>query len=601
MPRTFSESQAATQGSSMKYFDQLTDLMLENHCEAMMVGVGVEFFMERPDGTRVPVTASLGPGEIIEALREIVPSHLQAVLNTGASFQFWHERDGRPVSVAFTGPTSNPRVRLSLRDTQAAHSEPPLPRPTPEQRNSSVRVAEQGWSGSSAGTAGSGRALALPAVPLSLQLSERVWRILAGLCGVSAGIGLAAFLANGQHGRVLSQMFDQHNPTTAVPVLINCFFFWGAAICGYRWLRLRQLERLSSTRLLSAVSGSLAQRSIGDTIGDLEQPVVSVSPLLRRLHAVLRQWQLEPKLQAADIVLQEHVAHDQEEVQAGYSLVRTLVWALPVLGLIGTVIGIALAVGGFATFLGGDVEDVRVVKKHLVEVTSGLSFAFVITLQGLLTSLLVMLVASALQTREDRLYGRVQHEISEQFLPELQRSGEAEGVTSGHALGDWTQVVERMAGGVAGAVRQVLEEQDRGRRKELVDLADSMRAVGQQIEAQVNLIGKVAGAVTELNRSTQLAVGALAPVHDGLQKTGAYVAQLGNVLNAVHTGQQGLAHSMEQFGATLAQWRSDGAAQNLTLTLREVSASLSKLGPVLNGFQGPFVLQAVPVNDQPRR
>ena len=66
-----------------------------------------------------------------------------------------------------------------------------------------------------------------------------------------------------------------------------------------------------------------------------------------------------PGLTEADIVLQQHGAHDDEEIQGGYSLIRTFIWALPVLGLIGTVIGISLAVGGFAEFLSTGTDDDR--------------------------------------------------------------------------------------------------------------------------------------------------------------------------------------------------------------------------------------------------
>jgi len=72
-------------------------------------------------------------------------------------------------------------------------------------------------------------------------------------------------------------------------------------------------------------------------MGALDGPRSSVSPLLRRVRAVIEQWQIRPGLAEADIVLQQHIASDEEEIHAGYSLVRTFVWALPVLGLIGTV------------------------------------------------------------------------------------------------------------------------------------------------------------------------------------------------------------------------------------------------------------------------
>jgi paraquat-inducible protein B len=90
------------------------------------------------------------------------------------------------------------------------------------------------------------------------------------------------------------------------------------------------------------------------------------------------------------------------------------------------VLGIAFAVGGFANFLGGRVDDVEAIKKSLVGVTGGLSFAFLLTLLGLATSLVLMLLASSLETREERLYQTIQQRIVGTFLPVLQQVSPAE-------------------------------------------------------------------------------------------------------------------------------------------------------------------------------
>ncbi|MCM8596366.1 MotA/TolQ/ExbB proton channel family protein [Accumulibacter sp.] len=71
------------------------------------------------------------------------------------------------------------------------------------------------------------------------------------------------------------------------------------------------------------------------------------------------------------------------------------------LGLIGTVIGIALAIGGFAEFLGGDSDDIAAVKRNLVGMTGGLAFAFLVTLLGLVTALVLMFFGSATQAGEE--------------------------------------------------------------------------------------------------------------------------------------------------------------------------------------------------------
>jgi hypothetical protein len=135
----------------------------------------------------------------------------------------------------------------------------------------------------------------------------------------------------------------------------------------------------------------------------------------------LEQWLIRPSLQNAHLVIEQQVMADREATQRAYNLLRMFVWATPVLGLIGTVVGISIAVGGFAGFLSTSVDDVSKIKAGLVGVTGGLSFAFLITLEGLLSSLILMLFTSNIQTREERLYAAIERDVAEKFLPELQR------------------------------------------------------------------------------------------------------------------------------------------------------------------------------------
>jgi len=111
---------------------------------------------------------------------------------------------------------------------------------------------------------------------------------------------------------------------------------------------------------------------------------------------------------------------DAEDIRLTYGIVKTFIWSLPVLGLIGTVIGIALAVGDFGQLLGGNVNDVAVIKTSLIRVTAGLSYAFTTTLLGLLGALFLTLFSSIMQTSEEKLNKRSESTIVDHFLPLIQ-------------------------------------------------------------------------------------------------------------------------------------------------------------------------------------
>lgn len=88
--------------------------------------------------------------------------------------------------------------------------------------------------------------------------------------------------------------------------------------------------------------------------------------------------------------------------ESSYALPRILVWAIPLLGFIGTVFGISEAVNGFSGLLdkAGDVEQI---KKGIGTVTTGLAIAFDTTLLALLLSILVMIPLVLVERYESRL------------------------------------------------------------------------------------------------------------------------------------------------------------------------------------------------------
>lgn len=110
--------------------------------------------------------------------------------------------------------------------------------------------------------------------------------------------------------------------------------------------------------------------------------------------------------------LQERHRHrleiEQTRLGGRYATAQLFLWAMPILGFIGTVLGIGAAVGGFSSFLGTDIEDLENIKQGLAGVAGGLSYAFDTTLLGLACSLIGMLGLAALQQREEALLVRIE-------------------------------------------------------------------------------------------------------------------------------------------------------------------------------------------------
>lgn len=108
----------------------------------------------------------------------------------------------------------------------------------------------------------------------------------------------------------------------------------------------------------------------------------------------------------------------QSASESSFSVPRILVWAIPLLGFIGTVVGISQAVSEFSGVLdtAGDVDKI---KDGIGAVTTGLSVAFDTTLLALFLSVMVMIPLVLVERHESRLLLGIDIFINDKLLPRL--------------------------------------------------------------------------------------------------------------------------------------------------------------------------------------
>ena len=100
----------------------------------------------------------------------------------------------------------------------------------------------------------------------------------------------------------------------------------------------------------------------------------------------------------------------EKESETSFLPVSTLIWAVPVLGFIGTVLGLARAVGNFGTLLNsgssGGFEAV------LPQITGGLATAFETTLIALVLALILQILSSAVNHAEARFIAELKKRLT---------------------------------------------------------------------------------------------------------------------------------------------------------------------------------------------
>jgi biopolymer transport protein ExbB/TolQ len=117
--------------------------------------------------------------------------------------------------------------------------------------------------------------------------------------------------------------------------------------------------------------------------------------LPRLIQRTVTQFQTTKSIDQANALLNSSLELYLHEIDLRYSMIRYVVWAIPTLGFIGTVVGISLALA----FAGSvDLQDPSL----LAELTKRLAVAFNTTLLALVMSAILVLLQHIIQAYEER-------------------------------------------------------------------------------------------------------------------------------------------------------------------------------------------------------
>ncbi len=117
--------------------------------------------------------------------------------------------------------------------------------------------------------------------------------------------------------------------------------------------------------------------------------------LPRLIQRVVTQFQTNQSLDQANALLNSSLELFIHEIDLRYSMIRYVVWLIPTLGFIGTVVGISLALAYAGS---ADLQDPAL----LAELTTRLAVAFNTTLLALVMSAVLVLIQHVVQAIEER-------------------------------------------------------------------------------------------------------------------------------------------------------------------------------------------------------
>jgi len=266
------------------------------------------------------------------------------------------------------------------------------------------------------------------------------------LLGLAAWIGFYALI---HQGTIRHELVTRYFAGHPVEYVETAMFFVGLAVLVIKAIGIvGQFPALANMELSGPRDGvqriddcPRLLKSLRELPGRLQNSY-PISRLRDALEYVLRKGSADQ----LDDQLRDLADRDADRLHEGYSLVRIIIWATPMLGFLGTVIGITLALGDLSPNL-----LVNAPEKAMEGLLAGLSVAFDTTALALSLSIVLMFAQFLTDRIETQLLAAVDRRTAEQLVGRFQELGTAK---DPHLAS-----VRRMAETVVASTEKLVERQ----------------------------------------------------------------------------------------------------------------------------------------------
>ena len=333
----------------------------------------------------------------------------------------------------------------------------------------------------------------------------------------------------------VASLFFKH---MAVSFMNTLFFTWAMSIL---YLKLQKLSHQRKALLLDVLPWELGAEINRDNVGHFIDHLYKLphrlrdSMMVNRMRKALELFEVKQNTGDVTNMLSSQSDIDSMRIGGSYALLKAFLWAIPILGFIGTVIGLSHAIGGMNF---SNMDDIKQVSATLGTVTGGLGTAFDATLLGLVLAMTLNFPLNGMMKAEDDCLNDIDAFCNEVLLPRLNDGGSIAG-------GDTAGVMDTLVKAVANAQKDFL-----------VDL----NALSKQIKEQADNLDKRANAHQQrvdaefamtLNRMREDMTNAM---KDSVKTTTDYTRALASGIQSLNTllselgGKQILIHQVEKKG-----------------------------------------------------
>ncbi len=246
----------------------------------------------------------------------------------------------------------------------------------------------------------------------------------------------------------VASLFYKH---LLVSLLNTLFFSWAISIL---YLKFQKLRHQKAALLLDVLPMRLGKEINISNVGQFIDHVYALPHKLRdslmvnRIRKALELFEIRQSASDVREMMSSQSDIDSARIGGSYTLTRAFLWAIPLLGFIGTVIGLSQAIGGMNF---SNVEDVEKIVSAINNVTSGLGTAFDATLLGLVLAMTLNFPINSISKQEDDNLNAIDAFCNEVLLPRLH-----DGVGAGN--GDAAAIADTVVRQLANAHRELLTD-----------------------------------------------------------------------------------------------------------------------------------------------
>ena len=139
---------------------------------------------------------------------------------------------------------------------------------------------------------------------------------------------------------------------------------------------------------------------------------------LARITRVLAMWINTQDFERTSSYAREENEMDLFTSDSTFRANRMYIWAMPLLGFVGTVYGVSYGIGGFADFLRGEVTS-DMIKVQVGMITQGLAVAFFCTLLGLLCAGIAAFPGMSCERKEESVLEEIAAYVQNRLMAKM--------------------------------------------------------------------------------------------------------------------------------------------------------------------------------------